>query len=130
MAVSDHGEETRDQMTSERAPSMIEFITTGSPTTVSRAIESHAAQERSITALVVPWQSNGASVVMSVTAAAGEGRAIDHANLGTITLIDLGDDRTRVKLEAAEQLQADHKPRASLFDQFVRTLQGRFQESS
>jgi hypothetical protein len=108
---------------------MIEFIATGSPASVSLAIEAYAGGQRSISALVVPWASDGATVSMAVTSAAGEGWAIEHANLGTITLTGLGRDSTRVRLEPADRLHPDQKPRVSLFDEFARAVQDRFQAS-
>src|SRR5262245_2457013 len=75
---------------------MIEFVAAGSPQVVSRAIEEYARSQQTLSAIVVPWESRGSVLSMSVTAVAGDGWAIEHTNLGTIRLTDLGNEQTRV----------------------------------
>ena len=105
---------------------MIHFITLGPPRAVSQAIEALASAQRTVSAIVVPWESDRTTLCMSVTAVAGEGWAIEHANLGTIRLTDLGDDRTRVDIAADSQDHPDRQKRAALFDRFAEQVHGRF----
>ena len=74
---------------------MIEFVASGSPRALSRTIEEFAADQRLVSAIVVPWESDATNLSMAVTAVTGDGWAIEHTNLGTIRLTDLGNDRTR-----------------------------------
>ena len=107
------------------------FIASGPPAAVSRAIEARAAEERPVSALVVPWESGEGIVNMSITAATGDGWAIEHTNLGTIRLTDLGHGRTRVHLAAAVDLdRPERQPHARLFDRFAQALQAEFQVAS
>src|SRR5262245_503324 len=106
---------------------MIEFITNGSPRALSRAIEEFAADQRLVSAIVVPWESDAMNLSMSVTAVTGDGWAIEHTNLGTITLTDLGNDRTRFAAEADDQRRPDQPKAAQLFERFVQQLQARLQ---
>ena len=98
----------------------------GSPRAVSRAIEDVAAAQRSVAAIVVPWESGPTALSMAVTAVKGEGWAIEHTNLGTIRLIDAGDERTTVAIAAEPPDHPDKDKLAALFDRFVRHLQSRF----
>ena len=108
---------------------MSEFLTftaTGSPLVVSRAIEEYARGQGHVTALVVPWESDGKTLSMAVTAVKTDGWAIEHTNLGTITLTDLGNDATRVAI-AAHEPDHSEKPRLlALFDHFARKLEREF----
>jgi len=111
----------------------VEFVVAGSPRTVSRAIEEYAIEQRMVNALVVPWESDEATLSMSVTSARVDGWAIEHLNLGTIRLSDAGNDRTRVALSAAEPIRLDQQTPDSpgrLFDNFARLIQRRFQVAS
>lgn len=106
---------------------MIEFVASGTPRAVSRAIEEYAQDQRTVSAIVVPWESDRASLSMSVTAVAGEGWAIEHTNLGTIRLMDLGDDRTRVAAASDEHPPDRLNPKQTrLFDQFAEQIARRF----
>jgi hypothetical protein len=70
---------------------------------------------------------------MSVTAVSGDGWAIEHTNLGTIRLTDLGNDRTRFAAEvedASHQSHSNQSKSAGLFERFVQQLQGRLQPAS
>lgn len=109
---------------------MIEFVASGSPRALSRAIEEFAADQRLVSAIVVPWESDATNLTMSVTAVSGDGWAIEHTNLGTIRLIDLGSDRTRFAAEADDQNHPDQPKATVLFERFVQQLQGRLQPAS
>jgi hypothetical protein len=104
---------------------MIEFVASGTPRDVSRAIEAYAQDQRSVSALVVPWESDPQTISMSVTAVGGEGWAIEHTNLGTIRLADLGNDQTRVAADRGEARPGQEK-QARLFDQFAEQIARRF----
>ena len=105
---------------------MIEFVASGSPRVVSRAIEEFAAGQRTVSAIVVPWESDRTTLTMSVTAVGGEGWAIEHTNLGTIRLTDLGNEHTHVTVASDAAGQTDEQKRAAFFGRFVREIQSRF----
>jgi hypothetical protein len=109
---------------------MIEFVASGSPRALSRTIEEFAADQRLVSAIVVPWESDATNLTMSVTAVTGDGWAIEHTNLGTIRLTGLGNDRTRFAAEADDQNRPDQPKAAALFERFVQQLQGRLQPAS
>src|SRR2546428_8034417 len=79
---------------------IVTFTATGSPEVVSRAIEDYARGEGHVNAIVVPWESEGTTLSMAVTAVKSDGWAIEHTNLGTIRLIDAGHERTTVAIAA------------------------------
>ena len=106
---------------------ILEFTATGSPRVISRAIEQYAIGQASLNAIVVPWESDSVTLSMAVTSAKGEGWAIEHTNLGTIRLTDLGNDLTRVTIAAHEPDHAENPKLTALFDGFARQLQSRFQ---
>jgi hypothetical protein len=100
-----------------------DFTATGSPHVVSRAIEEYARAQGHVTALVVPWESDRTTLSMAVTAVKADGWAIEHTNLGTITLTDLGTDATRVAIAAHEPDHAEKSRLLALFDRFARQLE-------
>jgi hypothetical protein len=104
-----------------------EFLTSGSAATVSRAIEEFARGQGHVSAIVVPWESDAARLNMAVTSVKSDGWAIEHTNLGTITLTDLGTGATRVAVAAHEPDHADKTQLTALFDRFVLQLQRRFE---
>ena len=106
---------------------MIEFTASGAPPVVSRAIEEVAAGQGSVTALVVPWESHGDTWNMAVTSVRSDGWAIEHTNLGTITLTDLGDGRTRVAAVADEPDHVEKQKLVALFDCFADQVQRRLE---
>jgi hypothetical protein len=108
----------------------VEFVVAGSPRLVARAIEEHVDHHRAVSALVVPWESDRATLSMAVTLARGEGWAIEHTNLGTICLTDLGDDRTRVSLVAVASGHSEEHKLTQVFHEFGRQIQRRFQAGS
>ena len=105
---------------------MLEFTVTGSPKHVARTIEAWAQDQRSVNAIVVPWESDATTLSMSVTSVKIDGWAIEHTNLGTIRLTDLHDDRTLVRFTPDEPAHPDKQQLAALFDRFAQQVQGRF----
>ena len=108
----------------------IEFIANGSPKVVSRAIEEFARSQGHVTAIVVPWESEGDSLSMAVTAVKIDGWAIEHTNLGTIRLADAGRDRTEVAVLADLPEHPEPQPLAALFARFVQQIHSRFHVES
>lgn len=106
---------------------IIEFTVSGSPRVISRAIEEYASGHGSLHAIVVPWESDDVTLSMAVTSAKADGWAIEHTNLGTVRLTNLGDDSTRVAFTPAEPDHAEKKRLVALFDGFARQVQNRLQ---
>ena len=109
---------------------MITFTVIGSPPVVSRAIEEFARGEGHVTAIVVPWESHGTTLSMAVTAVKTDGWAIEHTNLGTIRLIDAGQERTEVDIAAEPPDHPEQQKLAAVFDRFVRQVHSRFHVES
>src|SRR5712692_1218547 len=108
----------------------IEFVAAGSPQVVSRAIEEYARAQGHVTALVVPWESDATTLSMAVTAVKSDGWAIEHTNLGTIRLIDAGQERTEVAIAAEPPAHPEQQKLTAVFDRFVRQVQSRFHAES
>jgi hypothetical protein len=106
---------------------ILEFTASGPPREVARAIEEFSSGERSLNVLVVPWESDRVTVRMAVTSSQGSGWAIEHTNLGTIKLTDLGNDSTRIAIAAHDPDHDEKRKLAALFDGFARQLQNKFQ---
>ena len=106
------------------------FTAAGSPQAVSRAIEEYARGQGHVAALVVPWESEAGMLSMAVTAVKSDGWAIEHTNLGTIRLIDAGEERTEVAIVAEPPDHPERQKLADVFDRFVRQVQSRFEEVS
>ena len=100
-----------------------EFIAAGAPRDVSRAIEQFATGQGSVTALVVPWESQGTTLNMAVTSVKTDGWAIEHTNLGTISLTPLDEARTRVAIVAAGPDRPGEQTAAAAFDRFAQQVQ-------
>src|ERR1700730_3310037 len=109
---------------------IIEFTVSGSPRAISSAIEEFAAVHGSLHAIVVPWESDNVTLSMAVTSAKADGWAIEHTNLGTVKLTDIGNDSTRVAFAPAELDHAEKKRLVALFDGFARQVQSRLQTAS
>jgi hypothetical protein len=109
---------------------MLEFTVPGSPKNVARTIEAYAQDQRSVNAIVVPWESDATALSMSVTSVKIDGWAIEHTNLGTIRLIDLNDDHTLVRFAPDEPNHPDRQQLHALFDRFAEQVQGRFRTTS
>ena len=103
----------------------MEFMTTGSAQVVSRAIEEFARAQGHVSALVVPWESDASRLSMAVTSVKADGWAIEHINLGTITLTAAGDDATRVAIDPPPSGPPE-PALAAAFDRFARQLQTKF----
>ena len=102
------------------------FTVAGTPLIVSRAIEEYARGAGSVSAIVVPWESDGTALSMAVTAVKADGWAIEHTNLGTIRLADAGQERTAVAFVAEPPDDPERQQLAALFDRFVRQVQAGF----
>jgi len=107
----------------------MEFTIAGSPRLISRAIEEYAVVQGNVSAIVVPWESDRRTLSMAVTSSRGEGWAIEHTNLGTIRLTDLGNDATEVTIVAGEIDHPEKQNLIALFDRFARHIQSRLQAS-
>ena len=90
---------------------------------ISRAIEEYARSQGSVNALVVPWESDASTLSMAVTSVTIDGWAIEHTNLGTIRLTAIGDEATRVAIEAPDPATCGEPQRAAVFDRFAAQLQ-------
>jgi hypothetical protein len=64
---------------------------------------------------------------MAVASTQGEGWALEHTNLGTIRLTDMGNETTRVEVFTDLQDHAEHQKLAKLFDRFSIEIQSRLQ---
>src|SRR5438552_12373539 len=106
---------------------IVTFTAAGSPQVVSRAIEEYARGEGHVTAIVVPWESDGTTLSMAVTAVKSDGWAIEHTNLGTIRLIDAGPERTEVAVAAELPDHPEQQKLADVFDRFIRQVRSRLQ---
>ncbi len=106
---------------------LFEFVTAGSPRAVSGAIEQFAIGLGSLTAVVVPWESDRTTLTMAVASTQGEGWALEHTNIGTVRLIDLGNETTRVEILSDLQNHVEHQKLANLFARFSSQLQSKFQ---
>ncbi|HEY6214801.1 MAG TPA: hypothetical protein VIW45_21050 [Vicinamibacterales bacterium] len=104
---------------------VVNFTAKGSAKSLAGDIEAFALAQGHVSALVVPWESTPTTLNLAVTAVRGEGWAIEHTNLGTVTLTDLGGASTRVVVAPAD---VDAKL-ATLFDGFAKQLQARFATS-
>jgi hypothetical protein len=105
----------------------IEFVAAGSPREVATAIEQYAHGQGHVNAIVVPWESSRTMLSMAVTSVKADGWAIEHTNLGTITLTDRGDASTTVAVTPHEPEHAEKPKLTTLFERFAQQLQDRFQ---
>jgi hypothetical protein len=103
---------------------IVEFTAAGSAGPLSRAIEEFVRGAGALQALVVPWESEPGCVRMALTSVQSDGWAIEHTNLGTIVLSDLGKALTRVAVIAYEP---GHPEREQLADR-LRTFAGQIQD--
>jgi hypothetical protein len=103
----------------------MEFLTAGTTHDVSRAIEEYATAGGHVHALVVPWESQGTTLSMAVTSVKADGWAIEHTNLGTITLTERGDDLTGVAISAEDPERLESPQLAAVFDRFAHQLQAK-----
>jgi hypothetical protein len=108
----------------------MEFVANGSARAVARAIEQYAHAQGRLSAIVVPWEGTVTTVSMSVTSVKTDGWAIEHTNLGTITLTDRGNGTTAVAMARDDSDRSEKDRLAALFDNFARQLQHQFQAVS
>ena len=106
---------------------LFEFVTAGSPRVVSGAIEQLAVGLGSLTAIVVPWESDRTTLCMAIASTQGEGWALEHTNLGTVRMTDLGNETTRVEILADLQHRPENQRLAKLFARFSSGIQSRLQ---
>jgi hypothetical protein len=106
---------------------LFEFVTAGSPRVVSAAVEQFAIGLGSLSAIVVPWESDRTTLCMAIASTQGEGWALEHTNLGTVRLTDLGDDTTRVEILADLQHHPEQLKLAKVFARFSSEIQSRLQ---
>jgi hypothetical protein len=106
---------------------LFEFMTVGSPRAVSGAIEQFAIGLGSLTAVVVPWESDKNTLCMAIASTQGEGWALEHTNIGTLRLIDLGNENTRIEIYSDLKDHSEQQKLANLFARFSTQLQSRFQ---
>src|SRR4051812_20258565 len=102
-----------------------QFVAKGSPKEVAQAIEQYAHGQGSVTAIVVPWESTRTMLSMSVTSVKADGWAIEHTNLGTVTLTDAGEGTTAVAITAHDSGRADGSQLSGVFSRFAEQLQQR-----
>src|SRR5947207_9675324 len=107
-----------------------EFVTRGRARDLARAIEEWAQAQGHVNAIVVPWEGTATTTRMAVTAVRADGWAIEHTNLGTITLTDLGDGRTAVAVAGEEPEHAERDRLAAVFNRFALQLHRHFQAGS
>jgi hypothetical protein len=112
------------------AEEILHFTAASSPLVVSREIEQYAAGQGRLNALVVPWESDRVTLSMAVTAVKSDGWAIEHTNLGTIRLTDLGNNLTLVAIAAHEPDHAEKQKLVVLFNAFVRQIQSKLQTAT
>jgi hypothetical protein len=104
----------------------IEFVANGSPKEVALTIEQYAHGQGSVTAIVVPWESTKTMLSMSVSSVKADGWAIEHTNLGTVTLTEAGDGTTAVAITAHDPGDADRSQLTGVFERFAEQLRQRF----
>jgi hypothetical protein len=100
---------------------VVNFTAKGPAKSLAGEIEAYALAQGHVSALIVPWESTPTTLNLAVTAVRGEGWAIEHTNLGTVTLTDLGAS-TRVVAAGADV----ESKLATVFDGFAKGLQERF----
>ena len=113
---------------------VVNFTAKGPAKSLATTIEQYALAQGHVSALVVPWESTPTTLNLAVTAVRGEGWAIEHVNLGTVTLTDLGAATTRVAIAAAEpgpeSDAAAHQKLATVFDSFARQLRTKLEATA
>lgn len=106
---------------------LFEFVTPGSPRALSATIEQLAAGVGSLSAIVVPWESDRATLSMAIASTQGEGHALMHTNLGTVRLTDVGNEMTRVEVLADLLNDAEQQRLGKLFARFSSQIQSQLQ---
>jgi hypothetical protein len=106
---------------------LFEFVTPGSPRALAGTIEQVASGVGSLSAIVVPWESNPATLSMAIASTQGDGHALIHTNLGTVRLTDLGNERTRVEVLSELSSDAEQQRLGKLFARFSSQVQSQLQ---
>jgi hypothetical protein len=106
---------------------LFEFVTPGSPRTLSATIEQLAVGVGSLSASVVPWESDRTTLSMAIASTQGEGHALMHTNLGTVRLTDMGNEMTRVEVLADLLSDAEQQRLGKLFARFSSQIQSQLQ---
>ena len=109
---------------------LLNFTVPGSPREVSPGGLECALGQGSLSANVVPWESDRSAVTIAVTSTQGEGFALQHTDLGTIRLTEAGSEMTRVEIIAHHPDQGEKKSLAAHFVRFANHVQSRFQVAS
>jgi hypothetical protein len=98
------------------------FSVQGSAREVARAIEEFARASGRVSALVVPWESDATTLSMAVTSVKADGWAIEHTDLGTVRLTDLGGNSTSVAIVARASDATTQAALKTVFDRFAAEL--------
>ncbi|HWZ54759.1 MAG TPA: hypothetical protein VNZ63_01745 [Verrucomicrobiae bacterium] len=106
---------------------LFEFVTPGSPRALSGTIEQLAVGLGSLSAIVVPWESDRTTLSMAIASTQGEGHALMHTNLGTVRLTDMGNEMTRVEVLADLLSDAEQQRLGKLFARFSSQIQSQLQ---
>jgi len=101
---------------------LTEFSIPGSARDVSRAIEEYARATGRVGALVVPWESDATTLSIAVTSVKADGWAIEHTDLGTIRVTDLGANAASVAIVARDSDAASQPALKAVFDRFAADL--------
>jgi len=101
---------------------LTEFSIPGSARDVSRAIEEYARATGRVGALVVPWESDATTLNIAVTSVKADGWAIEHTDLGTIRVTDLGANAASVAIVARDSDAASQPALKAVFDRFAADL--------
>lgn len=110
-------------MPSPDTPSaIVEFTAAGPARAVAAAIEAYASERRVVSALVVPWESEAGTLRMAVTSMKSDGWAIEHTNLGTVSLADGGDGLVRITVVPADASAGETPERAEIRRKQTATL--------
>jgi hypothetical protein len=89
---------------------------------VARAVEEYARATGRVGALVVPWESDATTLSIAVTSVKADGWAIEHTDLGTIRVTDLGAHSVSVAIVARDSTAASQPALKAVFDRFAADL--------
>ena len=112
---------------------IVHFTAQGPARSLASAIEAYALAQGHVSALVVPWESSPTTLNMAVTAVRAEGWAIEHTNLGTVTLTDNGGTSTRVvvlRADAGSDADGARQKLAAVFETFAKQLKAQFEAAA
>jgi len=112
---------------------IVHFTAQGPAKSLASAIEAYALAQGHVSALVVPWESSPTTLNLAVTAVRAEGWAIEHTNLGTVTVTDNGGTSTRVvvsRAEAGSDADGSRQRLAAVFETFAKQLKARFEAAA